>query len=218
MRVQGRRLPDDARRPLGPRRRLVGRRRRQDRQGTRRGGKGDGQGRARDRGPRRRTARRRRDLVRDQNGFAGQRDDSAATTPRKASTAIAPCASPRRGPRFCRRGSMRSQPRPLPPRQAKKARGGSRRRGPSSPEHRSAARPGVDTGGRGRRFTGQRLAAAARPWQGEPDDRSKAHSTVRTGRLLRAAVSAAARTDRADDCSLGVTPVREVTRRESKPD
>ena len=48
----------------------------------------------------------------------------------------------------------------------------------------------------------------------------RSYSTVDfvTGRLLRAGQRAAARIDRADDLSLGVTPVREVTRRENKPD
>ena len=46
----------------------------------------------------------------------------------------------------------------------------------------------------------------------------RSYSTVDfvTGRLLRAGQRAAARIDRADDLSLGVTPVREVTRTKNK--
>ena len=47
-----------------------------DRQGTRAGRKGDGQGFASDPSPRRRTVRRRPNLVHDQTAFAGQRDDT----------------------------------------------------------------------------------------------------------------------------------------------
>ena len=59
----------------GPDGALARRRRGQDRQGTRRGGKGDGQDRARDRGSRQGQPARRPTWSRDQNAFAGQRDE-----------------------------------------------------------------------------------------------------------------------------------------------
>ncbi len=89
--------------------------------------------------------------------------NSATTTPRKASTAIAPCASPRRGPLFSRRGSMRSRPQRRPRRRAKRARRGSRRRGPSSPSA-DAARVGPASAREADCLRGACVARGLDPW------------------------------------------------------
>ncbi len=59
-----------------------------------------------------RTARRRRTSCAIRTDSPGSATSSAATTRRKASTATAPCASPRRERRFCGRGSMSLAPQP----------------------------------------------------------------------------------------------------------